>query len=275
VSPPTARVRRPAVAGLFYPDDPALLATDVRRHLQAPPPRPLPKVGDCRAVVVPHAGYVYSGPVAGVAYRLLAALAARIERVLLLGPPHRVPVWGLQVSAADVWSTPVGDMPVDDAGRRALLAAAAARGLGDLVEVSEAAHGPEHSLEVQVPFLLATLPDVPVLPVLVGEGDTGDMADCLTDWWAEASLVVVSTDLSHYEPVGSAQQHDARTAAAILAADAARIGDHDACGSRALRVMLTLARRAGASVLELDRRTSADTAGTPDRVVGYGAYLVV
>ncbi len=195
--------------------------------------------------------------------------------MLLLGPPHRVPVWGLQVSAADVWSTPVGDMPVDEAGRRALLAAAAARGHGDLVEVSDTAHLPEHSLEVQVPFLLATLPGVPVLPVLVGEGDTDEMADCLTDWWAAASLVVVSTDLSHYEPQAGAQQHDARTAAAILAADPARIGDRDACGSRALRVMLTLARRAGASVRELDRRTSADTAGTPDRVVGYGAYLVV
>ena len=271
----TGRVRRPAVAGLFYPDDPGRLAGDVRRHLHAPAPHPHPQVSDCRAVVVPHAGYVYSGPVAGVAYRLLPGLASRVERVLLLGPPHRVPVWGLQVSAADVWSTPVGDMPVDDAGRRALVDAAAARGHGDLVEVSDAAHAPEHSLEVQVPFLLSTLPGVPVLPVLVGDADPADLADCAADWWDVGSLVVVSTDLSHYEPQASAQQHDARTSAAILAADPGAIGDRDACGARALRVMLTLARRAGASVHELDRRTSADTAGTPDRVVGYGAYLVV
>lgn len=269
------RVRRPVVAGLFYPDDPARLAGDVRAHLQAPAPRPLPQVSECRALVVPHAGYVYSGPVAGVAYRLLPALASRVDRVLLLGPPHRVPVWGLQASAAQAWSTPVGDMPVDEAGRRALLAAAAARGHGDLVEVSDAAHGPEHSLEVQAPFLLAVLPGVPVLPVLVGEADPDDLADCVADWWDEGSLVVVSTDLSHYEPQASARQHDARTAQAILAADPGGIGDRDACGARALRVMLTLARRAGASVHELDRRTSADTAGTPDRVVGYGAYVVV
>jgi AmmeMemoRadiSam system protein B len=184
-------------------------------------------------------------------------------------------VWGLQISAADVWSTPVGEMRVDHAGRRALVDAAAARGCGDLVEVSDAAHAPEHSLEVQVPFLLATLPGVPVLPVLVGEADPDDLADCVADWWNPGSLVVVSTDLSHYEPQASAQQHDARTAAAILAGDPSGIGDDDACGARALRVMLTLARRAGGSVVELDRRTSADTAGTPDRVVGYGAYVVV
>ena len=271
----TARVRPPAVAGLFYPADPGRLAREVRQHLLAPAPRPLPQVSACRAVVVPHAGYVYSGPVAGVAYRLLPGLASRVERVLLLGPPHRGPVWGLQVSAAEDWSTPVGDMPVDDAGRRALVDAAAARGHSDLVEVSDAAHAPEHSLEVQVPFLLATVPGVPVLPVLVGDADPDDLADCVADWWDVGSLVVVSTDLSHYEPQASAQQHDARTSAAILAADPGAIGDRDACGARALRVMLTLARRAGASVHELDRRTSADTAGTPDRVVGYGAYLVV
>lgn len=271
----TARVRRPAVAGLFYPDDPGRLAREVRQHLQAPAPQPLPQLSDCRAVVVPHAGYVYSGPVAGVAYRLLPGLASRVTRVLLIGPPHRVPVWGLQVSAADAWSSPAGDMYVDGSGREALVDAAASCGHRDLVEVSDVAHGPEHSLEVQVPFLLATLPGVPVLPVLVGEADPDALADCVADWWSPGSLVVVSTDLSHYEPQASAQRHDARTATAILAADPAGIGDRDACGARALRVMLTLARRAGASVHELDRRTSADTAGTPDRVVGYGAYAVV
>jgi len=266
--------RLEAVAGLFYPREPSVLADVVHASLTAPAPREPEIVGALRAIVVPHAGYLYSGPVAGVAYRLLPAVAGRVERVLLLGPPHRVPVWGLQVTGADRWSTPLQPVTIDADGREALMREADRLALSELVEVADNAHRPEHSLEVQMPFLLATLPGVPVLPVLVGEGDPGLLADLVEDWWDERSMIVVSTDLSHYEPQASAQRHDARTSAAIVHVDPARIGDRDACGARALRVLLTLARRRGASVRELDRRTSADTAGTPDRVVGYGAYAV-
>lgn len=268
------RARPEAVAGLFYPAEPAALADAVHTHLTAPARREPEIVGHLRGLVVPHAGYVYSGPVAGVAYRLLPAVAGRVERVLLLGPPHRVPVWGLAVTGFDWWSTPLQPVAIDVAGRDALVDAAARRGLADLVEVGDSAHRVEHSLEVQLPFLLATLPGVPVLPTLVGDADPGLLADLVDDWWDERSLVVVSTDLSHYEPQASARMHDARTSAAIVDVDPSRIGDRDACGARALRVLLTVARRRGAAVRELDRRTSADTAGTPDRVVGYGAYAV-
>ncbi len=268
-----AAVRRPAVAGLFYPADPAVLDAAVLAYLSAPAPEPPPPVTRLRALVVPHAGYVYSGPTAGVAYRLLPSVAARVRRVLLLGPPHRVPVWGVEASGADAWESPLGVLPVDAAGRRHLVEADAASGRA-LVAVADVAHAPEHSLEVQIPFLQATLPGVPVLPVLVGDADPNEVADLVEPWWVDDSLVVVSTDLSHYEPDAAARRHDARTSAAIIACDTSRIGDADACGAQALRVLLSVARRHGAVVHELDRRTSADTAGSADRVVGYGAFAV-
>jgi AmmeMemoRadiSam system protein B len=270
--------RPPAVAGLFYPSDPGALAAQVRAHLSA---RASPAstggsapMRDVRALIAPHAGYVYSGPTAGVAYRMLAPVSARVRRVLLLGPPHVVPVLGVAVSGAQRWSTPLGDVVVDDQARTALVAASHAQGVPWLVVQDDDPHVREHSLEVQLPFLQLTLPEVAVLPVLVGDGPVGAVAGLLDDWWAEDSLIVVSTDLSHYETQPSAQSHDARTSAAIVRADPDAIGDRDACGARALRVLLTMAARRGAVVTELDRRTSADTAGSPDRVVGYGAFAV-
>lgn len=270
--------RPPAVAGLFYPADLPTLDACVRGYLAAPAPvEPVPEP-TLRALVVPHAGYVYSGPTAGVGYRLLPALAPRLRRVLLLGPPHRVPVRGLEVSAASTWSTPLGEVSIDADGRQRLLAAGRAkrraRVAATLVSASDVAHAPEHSLEVQIPFLQRTLPDLPVLPVLVGDGDPACLADLLESWWSDDALVVVSTDLSHYEPDSSARRHDAATSAAVRACAPERIDDRDACGAQALRVLLTLAGRHGALVRELDRRTSADTAGEPHRVVGYGAFAV-
>lgn len=266
-------LRRPAVAGLFYPGDSAALDTAVRGYLAAPAPSEPAPAPSLRALVVPHAGYVYSGPTAGVGYRLLPPLAARVRRVLLLGPPHRVPVWGLEVSAAAEWESPLGRVVVDDAERQRLVEVAEAIGSA-MVAVADTAHAPEHSLEVQVPFLQRTLPDASLLPVLAGEGDPARLADLLEHWWADDALVVVSTDLSHYEPDASARHHDARTSAAVVTCDPAGIGARDACGAQALRTMLTLAARHGARVRELDRRTSADTAGDPGRVVGYGAFAV-
>jgi len=266
-------VRHPAVAGMFYPARADVLRAQVAAHLQASAPLPTgaPPAGRLAALVVPHAGYVYSGPVAGVGYRLLPALRTRIARVLLLGPAHYVPVRGLALSGADRWQTPLGAVEVDTGGRQRLLTGPAAVP----VRVDDDAHRPEHSLEVQLPFLQTVLPDVPVLPVLVGDVDDVAAAEALLPWWHdETCLTVVSTDLSHYEPDWSARDHDARTAAAICRADASAIADHDACGSRPLRVLLRLAASDGACVRLLDRRTSADTAGSPERVVGYGAFAV-
>ena len=273
-SRPWLRGRPPAAAGTFYPADPARLATTVQRCLRAEATAEAPSAPPARlrALVVPHAGYVYSGPTAGVAYRLLAALAPsdRPRTVLLLGPAHYVPVLGLAASSAQVWTTPLGDVTLDVGGRDALLAA-----VPRVVAVDDAAHRPEHSLEVQLPFLQTVLPGVPVLPLLVGQVTAAEGAEVLLPLWQDPSvLVVVSSDLSHYEPAASARRHDARTAAAICALDAVGVGDADACGARPLRVLLALAAADPATVRLLDLRTSADTAGTPDRVVGYGAFAV-
>ncbi len=271
--PGQSSVRRPAVAGLFYPREPDLLDEQVQRYLQAPAPREPEPAPRLRAIVVPHAGYVYSGPTAGVAYRLLPPLGDRVRRVLLLGPPHRVPVWGLAVSGAREWESPLGTVTLDEVGRRHLLDADVGQ-TPPIASVGDVAHAHEHSLEVQIPFLQRTLPGTTVLPVLVGDGSPSTLADRIDSWWAEDALVVVSTDLSHYEPDAAARRHDARTSAAVLACDPSGIADRDACGAQALRTLLALAARHGAAVRELDRRTSADTAGDPDRVVGYGAFAV-
>jgi hypothetical protein len=266
-------VRRAVVAGQFYPRDPHALNAQVDAYLRAPAkvePEPSP---DLWALVVPHAGYVYSGPTAGVGYRLLPPLADRLRRVVLLGPAHFVPLLGIEISASDGWATPLGQVSVDAAARAWLVERATPGPVP--VTVADTAHAPEHCLEVQLPFLQATLPEVAVLPVLVGESKPDAVADLLTPWWGAAdTLLLVSTDLSHYEPAWSAEQHDERTCTAIERADAEAIGDHDACGARPLRALLRLARRSNARVRRLDRRTSADTAGSPHRVVGYGAFAV-
>jgi hypothetical protein len=264
---------------MFYPAEPARLASLVRQCLDAPPRSDVPAAdqrghepGALRALVVPHAGYVYSGPTAGAAYRLLRELAAdaRPRTVLLLGPAHHVPVLGIAASSAQGWTTPLGEVALDLPSRDRLLADAPG-----VVAVDDRAHAPEHSLEVQLPFLQTVLPGVPVLPLLVGEVAPSVGARALLPWWRDRSvLVVVSTDLSHFEPVATAERHDARTVVAVCAADAASVGDRDACGARPLRVLLTLAAADRARVRLLDRRTSADTAGSPDRVVGYGAFAV-
>jgi len=251
-------VRRPAVAGLFYPDDPDALRAAVSSYL-SPAPRSV------KALVAPHAGYVYSGPVAGSAYSLVGP---SVERVVLLGPAHRVWVDGVAASTADAFATPLGEVRVDLAARDALEA-------GGLVTHSDAAHAPEHSLEVHLPFLQVVLGDVPVLPLLVGEASPALVADVLDAvWGGPESLLVISTDLSHYHDHATAQELDRATAAAILARDETRIGPYDACGAAPLRGLLVSARRHELDVELLDLRTSADTAGDPSRVVGYGSFAL-
>lgn len=258
------RVRPAAVAGAFYPSDPGDLAGTVDRLLARAEVRPDPAT-QLRALVVPHAGYVYSGPIAANAYRRIDPVPVR--RVLLLGPSHRTPLRGLAVPTVDRFATPLGEVAVDGGMRAALLAAG-------LAVPDDAAHRLEHSLEVQLPFLQTVLPAVPVLPVAVGVTAPAVVAEAIDAVWDESTLVVVSSDLSHYEPYAVAQRHDRATAHAITTLAPDGIGDLDACGCFALRGLLVAASGHGLRVRLLDLRSSGDTAGDHDRVVGYGAFAL-
>jgi AmmeMemoRadiSam system protein B len=255
-------VREPVAAGTFYPGDPrtlrrtidALLA-DAHERLVAPP----------WGVVVPHAGYVYSGPIAATAYAAVRPWAGRIRRVLLLGPAHFVPLAGLAVAVADAWGTPLGEVPIDPRGRDAAVAAGCV--------ADDAPLAPEHSLEVQVPFLQRIVGDgLSLVPVAVGASPPGDVAALLGA--LEADLVVVSTDLTHYLDHATARALDRRTAEAVVRGRHEEIGPGDACGVFALRGVVAYAGPAGLAVRLLDLRTSADTVGEPGRVVGYGAFAI-
>lgn len=258
----TMRERRPAVAGTFYPSDPGELAAAVDALLaQAVPPE---LAGDPVALVVPHAGYVYSGPIAATAYALLRRRPP--ARVAIFGPAHFVPLRGCAVSTAGTWRTPLGTVPIDGELRERAVAA------GAIAE--EGPHLPEHSLEVQVPFLQRIVGEgLRICPVAVGVARPSQVADVMAALLPEA-LVVVSTDLSHYHDDATAKRLDRRTADAVLARDPDAIGLEDACGVYALRGLVELARREDLGVHLLDLRTSADTAGDPWRVVGYGAFAL-
>ena len=259
------RTRRPAVAGLFYPDDPEALATTVGAALEVAVPEgePLPK-----AVIVPHAGYPYSGPIAGVAYARVRRLRDRVRHVVLLGPAHRAWVGGVAVSGADAFETPLGLVPVDDPLRRLVLTHPAA-------QVDDRAHANEHSLEVQLPFLQQTLGSFTLLPLAVGDARPEDVAAMLDlVWGGPDTLIVVSSDLSHYHDYATARAQDARTASAVVAGIPDAVADDDACGARPIRGLLLAAERHGLAVRLLDLRNSGDTAGDRDRVVGYAAFAL-
>lgn len=259
-------IRPAAAAGTFYPADPRVLAATVDGLLdEAAPPS---DVGRPRALVVPHAGYQYSGPIAATAYALLRSLGSVAGPVAILGPAHFVPLAGVAVPAADAWDTPLGLVEVD---RRLRAAAARAGAVAD-----DLPHRREHAIEVQLPFVRRTLGDVAVLPVAVGmsvAAEVGAVVDALED--AGAGLIVVSSDLSHYHDQATARGLDARTAEAVVRADPDGVGTEDACGVFALRGLLDHVRRHGRTVRLLDLRTSADVAGHPEQVVGYGAFVVV
>jgi AmmeMemoRadiSam system protein B len=262
----THRVRTPAVAGTFYPARPGELERMVDDLLAgAPIPEGAPPPA---ALVVPHAGYVYSGPVAATAYARLITAAASISRVVAFGPVHYVPVRGAAVPAALAWATPLGEVPIDPGLRERAVARGAA--------VDDRPHAPEHALEVQLPFLQRILGEgFTFLPVAVSEQTASETADLIDAFFGETgTLVLVSTDLSHYHGVETARRLDRQTAQTVVARNAAALGEGDACGIFALRGLVELARRKDLPVELLDLRTSADTAGDPHRVVGYGAFAV-
>jgi AmmeMemoRadiSam system protein B len=251
------------VAGLFYPADPRELSHMVGQFLDAAPPSSL----EPRALIAPHAGFIYSGLVAAYAYRQLRARSQDWRRVLLLGPSHRVAFSGLALSSAESYRTPLGDVAIDTGACRELLSL-------PQVSVLDQAHAQEHSLEVQLPFLRAVLDDFLLIPVVVGDATPDQVAQIMESFWDQPDvLVVVSSDLSHFLDYETANRIDRETSRAIegLARD---IGPQQACGCRAINGLMKLAHDHGLDVTTLDLRNSGDTAGDRSRVVGYGAYAL-
>jgi len=257
-------VRPPAVAGAFYPADPARLRAEVAVLLAAA--APLPTAPPPAALIVPHAGYAYSGPVAATAYALLARTRPDLRRVVMVGPSHFARIDGLALPGARALATPLGDVPVD-----AEAEARACRHPG--VGISPAAHAREHCLEVQLPFLQVVLAEPTVVALLCGQVAVEQAASVVEEFLGEeGTLVLVSSDLSHYLPYQEARRRDEATADAIERLDPDAL-DHDgACGLVGVQALLLAARRRGLAATRLDLRNSGDTAGDRDRVVGYGAF---
>jgi len=255
--------RPPAVAGRFYPGTEAALRGQLRELLgddPEAPPSPPP-----RALIVPHAGYVFSGATAALAYRRLAPVRDRIRRVLLLGPAHRVYLRSMAVPSASAFVTPLGAVPVDTAARDGATALPG-------VCIDDAAHVQEHSLEVQLPFLQSMLTDFRVLPIVVGDCPPEPVAALLDALWGgPETLVVISTDLSHFHDYASAERIDQRSCQRILARDSDLRGD-DACGCRPLNGLMRSRHAAALDIELLGRCNSGDSGGDRERVVGYAAF---
>lgn len=261
--------RPAAVAGSFYPAQPEALRCELARCFSAArnttdltikSPKTSPK-----ALIVPHAGYIYSGEIAASAYNLLIHCRNKINNVVLLGPVHRVWVPGLALPDATAFETPLGRVKLDQAGMAAIASL-------PQISVSAAAHAEEHSLEVQLPFLQSVLDDFTLLPLAVGGASPEQVAEVLEKvWGGEETLIVVSSDLSHFLVYAAAQRRDAVTAQAILDLDTHLVGEQ-ACGAHPINGLALAARRHGLVAQLLDLRNSGDTAGSQDRVVGYAAF---
>jgi AmmeMemoRadiSam system protein B/AmmeMemoRadiSam system protein A len=248
---------------MFYPGNPAELRQTLAELLASA--APATHVRSPKALIVPHAGYVYSGPVAASAYGQLVALRGRIRRVVLLGPTHRVYVRGLALPEADRFATPLGEVPLDREGMQRVA------GLPQVTQ-SAAAHQMEHSLEVQLPFLQQVLGDFQLLPLAVGEATADEVAEVLEQvWGGDETLIVISSDLSHFLPDALARKVDGGTVDAILALNS-HINHEQACGATPVNGLLLAARHHGLHPVVLDVRNSSDTAGDPERVVGYAAF---
>lgn len=261
VRTPGSRVRPAAVAGLFYPQDPGELSSALETLLgERCASSPAPK-----ALIVPHAGYIYSGAVASRAYGSLGSAARLLRRIVMLGPSHRVWFAGLALPEAQAFATPLGVLRVD---------AAAVGKLRDLpaVVVSDRPHAAEHCLEVQLPFLQRLTPSAQIVPIVAGDATPAEVEAVIDALWGDAeTLIVVSSDLSHYHPYGIAQALDAQTAQAILDGREDLSGDR-ACGYVVLNGLSRAVRKRGMRAELLDVRNSGDTAGDRQRVVGYGAF---
>ena len=264
------QIRQPAVAGMFYPADKQSLKDDVHQYLQQAhyahdidsEQKRVPK-----GIIVPHAGFIYSGPIAASAYKQIIPFKDKINRVVLLGPSHRVAFSGLAVPESEVFNTPLGNIPIDQEAIQLL------SGLPQVI-ISDQAHRDEHSLEVQLPFLQEILGEFSLIPLVVGEANSHDVAEVINRLWGdEHTLIVISTDLSHFHKYNEAKQLDRATSDAIVNLKPDLIGYEDACGRNGLKGLLTVAKENNLSIDVLDLRNSGDTAGDKNRVVGYGAYV--
>lgn len=254
-------VRPPAVAGSFYPADPAQLARDVQQLLAEARHYDLA----AKALIVPHAGYIYSGAIAATAYATLRSVAARIRRVVLLGPTHRVAVRGLALPGVDAFDTPLGRVLLDADGVRALAYL-------PQVTVSAQTHALEHSLEVQLPFLQSVLGDFTLLPLAVGMATPEEVAEVLDVLWGgDETLIVISSDLSHFLPYATAQRVDNETVQSILKLRQP-LTHEQACGGTPINGLIIAAQQHHLTPHLLDLRNSGDTAGSGDQVVGYSAF---
>ncbi len=259
------RVRPAAVAGLFYPDAPGPLAQTVDDLLRCARTGSAPAAPPA-ALIAPHAGYVYSGEIAASAFSLLVPLRGRVRRIVLLGPAHRVFLRGLAAPSVDAFETPLGPVPLD---RDAIAA------LCELPQVSvrDDAHAEEHSLEVELPFLQRVLGSFALVPLVAGQAGPEQVAEVLARFRDEHDTrIVISSDLSHYHDHARARELDGATTRAIEALDPDGLDEESACGRVPVRGMLVEARRRRLRAYTLDVRSSGDTAGSRDSVVGYGAY---
>lgn len=258
-----SNVRPPAVAGLFYPSSPNELRVVVDQYLAA-----VPASGNVpKAVIAPHAGYIYSGPIAASVYARVKPARDIIRKVVLLGPAHRVDIRGLAFADVDSFETPLGTIPIDRDSVEKI------RTLQQ-VQKSDVAHAQEHSLEVHLPFLQRVLSEFTLVPLAVGRASPEEVGEVLERiWGGPETLIVISSDLSHYHDYDTARQLDQATSRAIETLNPDPIGYEQACGRNPINGLLKIARSKGMHAHTVDLRNSGDTAGPRDRVVGYGAYI--
>jgi len=256
------QVQTAVVAGLFYPAEGPALRREIDQLLAS-----ATTTNEARphALIAPHAGYCYSGPIAANAYAAVAPWAEQIRRAVVLAPSHRVPLRGIATNSADVFQTPLGNIPVDRAAVDTLAE------LPGVLQI-DAAFAEEHALEVQLPFLQSLLGEFSLVPLIVGDSRASRVSQVIEQLYRDDTLIVVSSDLSHYHDYSSCQQRDRATTALIETLQDERIGPHDACGAYPIRGLLKTAQHQGWQVHTLDLRNSGDTAGDKSRVVGYGAY---
>lgn len=255
-------IRKPAVAGTFYPEDGAELHHAVQRYLREGHGAPSPP----KAVIAPHAGYVYSGPIAGSAFTAWTAARGQVECVVIIGPSHRMAFEGIAAPTANFFATPLGLLPVDGGALEALKAF-------PFVRANDAAHRHEHSVETHLPFIQETIGEVPIVPLVVGHASPRDVAQVIQALWDRRGVLFsVSSDLSHYLEYEEARRVDAATTLAIEQNNPHEIGPNRACGWLPILGLLHVTARHHLQARTLDVRNSGDTAGDRGRVVGYGAY---
>lgn len=260
----STKTRSPAVAGQFYPADPVQLAESLQQMLSQAKPVTHSHI---KAIIAPHAGYIYSGPVAASAYQCLQSQSDQIKRVILLGPSHRVGFEGIASISSNEYQTPLGNIQIEREAFNLI------NSLPQVHQIDKA-HAMEHSLEVHLPFLQTVLNEFTLVPLVVGDCPAPQVAEVLESLWGgDETLIVISSDLSHFNPYEVARKQDQNTTQAILSLLPEEIQYNDACGRNPVNGLLLQAKSHLLTPQLVDYRNSGDTAGSHDRVVGYGAYL--